>query len=313
MCTLKRFTAFLTLVTALSQASNAQIEPPFPDSLTQWVQDPKEAIFQGAGGDAWDAKIRERGWILRVGDEFRLYYTGYNDTLSPTRFLGLATSKDCVHWERHPANPLFTKTWVEDMCVLKVNDGYVMFAEGLNDIAHLLKSTDGIQWNEVGPLDIRRVDGAPIAPGPYGTPTVWIEDGTYYLFYERGDQGVWLATSTDLKTWTNRSDDPVIPMGPDPYDQAAVAVNQIINQGDWYYAVYHANSQRPWKEWTTCIARSKDLVHWEKHPGNPIVSNNSSSGLFVTTPDGLKLYTMHPEVRRYINRQRQSQPQPASR
>jgi len=63
--------------------------------------------------------------------------------------------------------------------------------------------------------------------------------------------------------------------------------------------IYHANRSFPWKDWTTCIARSNDLVHWEKYPGNPIVANNSSSGIFVETPDGLRLYTMHPEVRRF--------------
>ena len=144
-----------------------------------------------------------------------------------------------------------------------------MFAEGRNDIAHLLTSPDGLKWTDRGSLDIRKADGSPISPGPYGTPAAWFEDGTWYLFYERGDRGVWLATSKDRKVWTNVKDDPVIAMGPEPYDQTAVAVNQIVKRDGYYYAFYHANSERPWKDWTTCVARSRDLVHWEKYPGNP--------------------------------------------
>ena len=92
-------------------------------------------------------------------------------------------------------------------------------------------------------------------------------------------------------------------MGPEPYDKAAVAVNQIVKRDGFYYAFYHANSQRPWKDWTTCLARSRDLVHWEKYPGNPIIGNNCSSAILVRTPQGEdRLYTMHPDVKVFVPR-----------
>ena len=75
-------------------------------------------------------------------------------------------------------------------------------------------------------------------------------------------------------------------MGPEPYDQAAVAINQVVKRDGFYYAFYHANAQRPWKDWTTCVARSRDLVHWEKYPGNPIIQNNCSSAILVGHPAG---------------------------
>jgi len=76
----------------------------------------------------------------------------------------------------------------------------------------------------------------------------------------------------------------------------AVAVNQVVKRDGVYYAFYHANSRRPWADWTTCVARSRDLVHWEKYQGNPIIANNRSSGVLVEGPSGTFLYTMHPEV-----------------
>ena len=96
-------------------------------------------------------------------------------------------------------------------------------------------------------------------------------------------------------------DDPVIAMGPEEYDHTAVAVNQIVKRDGFYYAFYHANQNRPWKDWTTCVARSRDLVHWEKYPGNPIIRNNCSSAILVRTPGGQdRLYTMHPDVKVFV-------------
>lgn len=287
----------LIAVPASSQDRPSQ----FPDNLTQWVPATITPVFTGAGGDAWDRRIRERGWILRDQGVYHLWYTGYNDDRASGRFLGHATSPDGLRWTRDPANPLVTDSWVEDVCVVRARGLFHMFAEGKDDIAHRLTSPDGTHWTERGPLDIRRVDGSPIPPGPRGTPTVWIEGDLWYLFYERGDLGVWLATSRDQDVWTNVSDQPVLPMGPKTYDQAAVAMNQILKRDGVYYAIYHANSERPWKDWTTCVARSTDLIHWEKHPGNPIVGGNCSSGIVVDGPQGAWLFTMHPEVRPFQN------------
>jgi sucrose-6-phosphate hydrolase SacC (GH32 family) len=294
--------ACLGMVVLLTVMSALAADPAWP--LVAWKPIADNPVFTGTGQDTWDRKIRERGYIL-VGDDgtYHLWYTGYAGDKPTTMSLGHATSKDGVHWTRDQANPIFSESWVEDMCVVRHDGTFFMFAEGKNDIAHLLTSSDGLKWADQGSLDIRKTDGTPISPGPYGTPAAWFENGVWYLFYERGDQGVWLATSKDLKVWTNSKDDPVIARGPEPYDQTAVAVNQIVKRDGFYYAFYHANSQRPWRDWTTCVARSRDLVHWDKYAGNPIIGNNCSSAILVKTPQGEdRLYTMHPDVKVFVPR-----------
>ena len=271
----------------------------FPAELVAWTPIDGNPIFQGTGEDSWDRKIRERGYILVERGTFHLWYTGYNDDRSPVKFLGHATSPDGLRWTRDPANPVFQGVWTEDVCVLKRDGKYLMFAEGKDDIAHQLTGADPAHWTDHGSLDIRKADGTPIPPGPYGTPTAWFENDTWYLFFERGDLGVWLATSKDRRVWTNVRDEPVLAIGPELYDRAAVALNQVVKRGGVYYAFYHANAERPWKDWTSCVARSRDLVHWEKYPGNPIVKDNCSSPILVEGPDGDRLYTMHPAVRAY--------------
>lgn len=276
----------------------------FPPELVAFTPIESNPVFEGAGPGHWDERIRERGWILYENNTYHLWYTGYQSTEGDTRKLGYAASTDGIHWRRHPDNPIYTGNWTEDMMVVKVKDTYYMFAEGTNDETHLLTSTDRIHWDEQGRLVINKATGEPISPGPFGTPTAYYENETWYLFYERNDEAIWLATSRDLKTWTNVQDDPVIERGPQDYDKEMLALDQIVKYGGVYYAYYHGlvPGTSP-DEWTTAVAASTDLIHWEKYSGNPIVRGDKSSPVLVHDGKGYRLYTMHPAVCVYLNSQ----------
>ncbi|UFH52614.1 glycosylase [Spirosoma sp. KNUC1025] len=277
-----------------------QDNPVFPTELVRFVPYKTNPIFTGTGTDTWDQKIRERGYILREGDTYHLWYTGFKDGLDKNKYLGYATSSDGYNWTRYKGNPILTTSWVEDMNVVKDGNTYYMFAEGKEDIAHLLTSTDRINWQEKGPLDVRYVNGQPLTKGPYGTPTAWKEGDTWYLFYERRDHAIWLATSKDLNVWTNVQDEPVLEKGPMDYDRYAVAMNQVIKYKGLYYAYYHASGFADWHDWSTNAAVSKDLIHWTKYAGNPIVGGNRSSGILVNDGQQYRLYTMHPAVNVFL-------------
>jgi hypothetical protein len=295
--------AVLLQVGLASAAERLLSEEQFPSEIVDFVPHKENPLFAGTGRDTWDRRIRERGYILREGNTYHLWYTGYNQDRSGTKYLGYATSPDGLDWTRHADNPVFDQSWVEDMCVLKHGDTYYMFAEGRHDIAHMLTSKDRVHWRDHGSLDVRYTTGKPLSPGPYGTPTVWIEDRKWYLFYERGDRGIWAATSTDRVVWTNVRDDPVIRTGPEPYDRHAVALNQIVKYRGGYYAYYHANADPKWRgNWTTNAAVSTDLIHWKKYPKNPIIRTDNSSGILVHDGRQYRLYTMHPDVRVYFPR-----------
>lgn len=272
----------------------------FPKELTHFVPYQNNPIFEASGPGHWDVKIRERGWILKEGDCYQMWFTGYDGTRPGLKMLGYASSCDGIHWTKSPCNPVYKEHWVEDMMVVKQGGVYHMFAEGKEDIAQLLISNDGINWKRVGPLDIRLSNGTPIPEGPRGTPVAWFEQGRWFLFYERRDAGIWLASSTDLKTWKNMNhNQPVMKPGPDLYDQKMIAMNQIIKYDNTYYMIFHgtAGLQKP-ALWTTNIAASKDMIHWTKYAKNPLTppEANQSSGLLI--PDGkrFRLYTMHNQV-----------------
>jgi len=273
----------------------------FPPELTDFGPASRDPLFAGGGADAWDRDVRERGWIMREGGRWHLWYTGSNRDRDPVRRLGYASGTDGLNWTRAPA-PLVPDAWVEDVCVVRRGGCYRMFAEGEEDVAHLLTSTDRRHWRRHGPLDIRLVDGRPIPAGPRGTPAVWCERGVWHLYYERLDKGVWLATSRDLCTFTNMRDEPVLACGPDDYDRDMIAVDQIVRFRGRYYAYYHACALEKGGEWSTCIATSDDLVHWEKYAGNPVLPVDPehpgrSSAMLVPDGERHRLYTTHPDVR----------------
>lgn len=293
-----RVRAMLTAVLVLGGgASEWAFEEPW--AFTKWKQVGDGPVFAGTRGGAWDGWIRERGFILPEDGRYTLWYTGFDREKPLTMSLGRAVSDDGKAWRRDDRNPVFRDSWVEDVFVTRADGGYQMFAEGRGDVVHRLTSADGVRWADHGSLDVRKVDGSPIDPGSFGTPTAWFEDGVWHLFYERGDLGVWLATSRDLKVWTNVRDEPVLARGPEPFDRAQVAANQVVRRDGYYYIFYHALADVAVRDWTTNIARSRDLVHWEKYPGNPIIGGNRSSALLVPTPAGDRLYTMHPDVRMF--------------
>ena len=302
----KNFVIILTslLAFAITASSQKATNEEFPKELVQFAPYKANPIFKGTGTNTWDKQIRERGYILLENGIYKMWYTGYNGDDTVIKHLGYATSRDGIHWNRYNKNPIFKEKWTEDMCVIKDKGKYYMFAEGRNDVAHSLVSNDGINWKDEGYLNIQTVNGQAI-PGPYGTPSVWKENGTWYLFYERNDEAIWLAKSTDRKTWINVQDEPVIKTGPEKYDSGAVAANQVIKYKGRYYLYYHASAAPMLSstEWTSNITTSTDLIHWIKYPKNPIVKGDHSSPITVFDGKRYRLYTMHSKVFLYFPKQ----------
>jgi sucrose-6-phosphate hydrolase SacC (GH32 family) len=295
------FTLF-TFASCAGQGRQVAGEGDFPVEMVGFTAYPANPVFAGTGGDTWDKKIRERGFILYEEGLYKMWYTGYNADMAEEKFLGYATSDDGVNWVRYSDTPVFNAKWTEDVFVLKHEGLYYMYAEGADDIAHLLTSADGINWREQGDLTITTTRGDTI-PAPFGTPALWIEDGKWYLFYERNDAAVWLATSEDKLHWTHVQDEPVLSPGPETYDKGAIAVNQVVKHKGKYYLYYHATPQ-PYggdvpNTWNVDVAVSDDLIHWRKYPDNPLVENDCSSPILVFDGEKPGLYTMHPAVCRY--------------
>src|SRR5262249_5828731 len=145
---------YLTLpISTVAQSPPPSSRDDFPAELVRWNPLAANPIFTAEGPGHWDVKIRERGWILRTGDTYRLWFTGYDGTRESVKHLGYATSADGVHWTRWATNPIYRDHWVEDVCVVPRGNKYYMFAEGAADNhAEMLTSTNGVDWTWAGEL-----------------------------------------------------------------------------------------------------------------------------------------------------------------
>lgn len=303
-CSTRIMGLILGLTTMLAGSAIADDRDLFPRELVDFVSHAAHPVFAARGAGHWDTKIRERGWILREGTTYRMWYTGYDGTREGVKKMGYATSTDGIHWKRRD-QPIYDERWIEDMMIVKQGDTYYLFAEGAGDVPFLLTSQDGLDWKYRDKLDVRYTDGKPLTPGPYGTPTAYYEDGTWYLFYERMDKGVWLATSKDMKVWQHVQDEPVLSLGPEAHDRLMIALNQIVKYKGRYYAYYHGtgSKQKP-RAWSSSIAVSDDLVHWKKYAANPILRDNKSSGILVEDGNGFRLFSMHGQVHLHLPRRK---------
>lgn len=284
---------------------NASSDNQFAPEMVEFVPYSNNPVFTHGDSSTWDNMIRERGFILNEDSIYKMWYTGYKDSDTAVKYLGYATSKDGINWQRYAGNPIFKDRWAEDMMVFKYDGKYHMFLEGYKDVAHFMLSDDGINWKDQGDLKIINTKGDTL-PGPYGTPTVFVDDGKWYLFYEINDEAIWAATSTDKIHWKNISDEPVIKPGPEKYDLGAVAANQVVKHNGKYYLYYHASADPGWQAnagaWNANAAVSDDLIHWTKYPGNPLVDGDHSSPITVFDGKKMRLYTMHPGVYLYMQK-----------
>lgn len=231
----------------------------FPDELVKFTPYENNPVFTGDKAPAWDEYIRERCWILKEENMYRMWYGGYMS--EGVMRLGYATSEDGLAWKRYRKNPLYSAHWIEDVCVVKKDGRYYLFAEGLEDKAHIFVSGNGIAWQRLGPIKVLSSSGEPISEGPLGTPVAFNEKGIWYLLYERNDLGIWLARSEDLTVWRNVQDEPVLEPGPQEYDNRLIAANQVVKYNGRYYLYYHGRSKAS-PNWGVNIAVSEDLWHW---------------------------------------------------
>lgn len=186
---------------------------------------------------------------FRHDGKYWMTYVGWDGTGYQT---GLASSDDLRNWKkeglllgRGPKGSV-TEYNVALTCILRDNQLF-------------------------GPGTLKRVDGKFV--------------GTYHAYpqpgYETGPAAIGLCFSDDLRSWDVHP--PVLT--PDPscaWEAGGLYKSWLMESEGTYYLFYNAKDKTdksvPWTE-QTGFATSTDLVHWTRHPGNPVL-NVGSSGDF---------------------------------
>jgi predicted GH43/DUF377 family glycosyl hydrolase len=233
---------------------------------------------------AWDAGRVSVGDVLKVGDAYWMYYTGYDDDNQPAG-IGLATSPDGVTWTKHP-EPLIVRgapgEWDAGMAIhpAVLLDGglFHMWYMGMPEGDDLLSirighttSQDGIVWERATP---------DLAPGPAGA---WDEEriggldvvtfaGAYYMYYAATSltpefvRQIGCAYSHDVTNWTRCDKNPVLSPKSDPARFEGNEVEEpdvALVYGTWVMA-YSGYGGRQGANFHIGLARSWNGDEWKR-------------------------------------------------
>jgi hypothetical protein len=188
-----------------------------------------ELIFKATGNKQdFDGLAVDDPIVFRTNGRFHMLYIGFDGTGYQT---GLASSTDLIHWTRTalvgPRNPTsqYTKYNLAISSILRDKNLHGS-GEALKVNGRYLAAWNAYPGSgyEEGAAVIQ--DGASWEHGGLYRPDLFLEDGTYHLYYNaktdtlpKAEGGGWheqtgVATSIDLKHWTRYEGNPILHNGP---------------------------------------------------------------------------------------------------
>jgi beta-1,4-mannooligosaccharide phosphorylase len=221
------------------------------------------------------------------GTNYAYYIGGYMENGVPKYGTNLATTTNGIHFNNlgpvlRPSLPRdariasFASVYKDGSKWYMAYEAASLDGSNLGDIM-LATSSDGINWKK-NPNPILRPTRS-WERANVGTPTILKYDGTWYLFYhgfDFVDVQVGLATGSSLTNLVKaNSGEPILRTG-GGWDAGTVGKRSITRQGDYWYMCYEGSTDQvngsfSNARWSSGLARSTDLVNWEKYPANPIL------------------------------------------
>jgi predicted GH43/DUF377 family glycosyl hydrolase len=141
----------------------------------------------------------------------------------------------------------------------------------------LAVSANGEQFVKIG----RVLDGI--------SPDVIVLGDTLYMVFQRLERNGYrmhLAFSTDGRKFYEIGSRPVFEGKAGDWDAQSITTPRIWRSAGWVYVLYGGSAGDVDEPEFFGLARSKDLTHWERHPGNPIFGAGAHGG-----PDGGAIWT----------------------
>lgn len=141
----------------------------------------------------------------------------------------------------------------------------------------LAVSANGEQFVKVGPI----ISGS--------SPDLVVLGDTLYMVFQRLHRNGYrmhLAFSTDGRKFYEIGEQPVFQGKAGDWDAQSITSPRIWASAGWVYLMYGGSAGATDEPEFFGLARSKDLTHWERHPGNPIFGAGIHGG-----PDGGAIWT----------------------
>jgi alpha-L-rhamnosidase len=204
----------------------------------------KKPVLVGSGTDgAFDSRAVDCPFVFRHRDRFYMMYVGFDGTGYQT---ALAASDDLLHWE-HLSTILTREEEGDAWDSRNIAGTWILRDNDMHGPGHL-KKWDGKYW-----LAYHSYPG----------------DG-----YEAGSAKIGLAWTEDesLMNWHRLKEPILVPEDGGEWERGGLYKECLVEHEGMFYLFYNAKDKDEGR-WTEQIglATSKDLVHWTRHDGNPVV------------------------------------------
>ena len=146
---------------------------------------------------SWDERVVADPYVIRIEPYFYMYYLGQDRAQPPRQRLGVARSRDGVHWEKLRSNPIldagepgaFDEIGVGEPAVWQYGGFYWMLYTGRDAREYrrlgLARSTDGVRWTKLPEVfsGTAAWDSKVICD-----PSVLVENGEIRVWFGGGDE-----------------------------------------------------------------------------------------------------------------------------
>lgn len=243
----------------LAWSADGQSWKKYAGNNTYSTQDSSSILEPSSSG--WDSHFLDTPCILKVGEQWYLYYFGAPSNDIPGGAIGLALSSDGLNWEKYSGNPVLSGSsgtwdslWVESPSVRYVDGVFHMIYTGVDETWRPLTghatSSDGINWvkDSLNPVLTQNTSAN---WDDYGAAvgTVIYRNGTWVQFYCSTSQAevflglnspsIGLATSKDASTWDRYEDNPLL----NPWDIG------LLPNGPWAPGAFYDEASNEWYLW----------------------------------------------------------------
>jgi hypothetical protein len=304
--------AVLSLLLAPSPSRPAAPAAEVPPAVRRWLipQDWRRdtdgpVLSLGKPGQFDDTHIFAP-CVAHEKDSFLLWYSGSRGTVAQRVFrLGLASSRDGKHFEKHADGPVHDfgdgKHSILTPALLRNPDGSVLREDGKLRMwfsatwfagktglhaLHESPSTDGIHWSDPSPAQMKHVYA----------PTILREGKRYRMWYTDVSREPWMirhADSADGRTW-KASPDPVLKVD-QKWEKGRLFYPTVVKIDGVYLMWYGSYWAAERNKTALGFAASLDGLSWYKSPHNPVLrpdprreweSHYTTSQSVLRLPDG---------------------------
>lgn len=231
----------------------------------------------------WKAVHTANAEVLPLGEEVLLYFRGQGEAKHDQ--IGVATAAlsgfDGVTFREHPDNPRIAAGPADYDRSHVLDPGAVVFegrvylyytAHGVDGAGRPASGT-GVAVSDDGYSFRKPLTRAVVEWGM--APDAVVRDGKVWLTYARssgkGQFGFYANASADPLAFDPAREVRILSPCPDhAWEARSIITPRLFEQGPYCYMTYVGSPRHQDYGFAMGLARSPDLVHWERYPHNPV-------------------------------------------